>query len=70
MVARHESLRTTFRKVDGVRQFISENATLAFQETAADSEAEAQVICRQIASKPFEFESGPLFRARLIRLGR
>ena len=70
VVARHESLRTTFRNVDGdVRQFISALAVLEFEETDAGSEVEARVICHQTASKPFEFESGPLFRARLIRLG-
>ena len=70
MVARHESLRTTFRTADGdVRQFISESGALNFEEADAGSEAEAQVMCRRIVSKPFDFETGPLFRTRLIRLG-
>ncbi|WP_204014810.1 non-ribosomal peptide synthetase, partial [Virgisporangium aurantiacum] len=77
LFARHEVLRTTFTAVDGVpTQVISEPATVPLPITdlsevgADDREAETQRLMSVDASQPFDLATGPLLRARLLRLGR
>lgn len=73
LVARHESLRTTFRVVDGEpRQVVHEdvNARLEFLDLSGerDAESEAQELARRSAEAPFDLEKGPLFRTVLARI--
>jgi amino acid adenylation domain-containing protein/non-ribosomal peptide synthase protein (TIGR01720 family) len=68
---RHESLRTTFRSVEGeIRQFIREDAALDFEEVdlTGRPETDAKTLCLAAASQRFDLQSGAPFRARLIRL--
>ncbi len=76
IVRRHEALRTTFAERDGAPvQVIAPFAgfTLPVEDLAAldDAECEAQVRRRATddAARPFDLSAGPLFRARLLRLG-
>src|SRR5690606_3291385 len=75
IVRRHESLRTTFHEVDGRPvQRIHAPAPFALPITdlsgLAPEEREAEVRRRaaEEASRPFDLEQGPLFRAELLRL--
>ncbi|HET7229038.1 MAG TPA: amino acid adenylation domain-containing protein [Longimicrobium sp.] len=76
IVRRHESLRTTFREVDGVPQQVVAPFT-GFSLPAEDlsalpaDEREAEVTRRftALATHPFDLTAGPLFIARLLRLG-
>ncbi len=76
VVRRHESLRTTFKEVGGepvqvigaateVRLEIEDLSHLAEEER----EAEARLRATQEARRPFDLSTGPLLRARLLRLG-
>src|SRR5262249_47754654 len=75
LIARHESLRTTFIKVnDQPIQFIApERIGFALEERdlsrRGDAEGEAQQLMAQEASRVFNLESGPLIRGHLIQLG-
>jgi amino acid adenylation domain-containing protein len=76
LVQRHEVLRTTFHRHSGVpNQVIHAQAdvslpTVDLQALPADSrEAEARRLASEEALRPFDLEQGPLFRARLLRLG-
>jgi amino acid adenylation domain-containing protein/non-ribosomal peptide synthase protein (TIGR01720 family) len=73
---RHEVLRTTFTAEDGrPRQVIHADATLRFliqdlgEMLADDREAAMRAEAAAEARLPFDLARGPLFRARLIRLG-
>ncbi len=73
---RHEVLRTTFTAVDGrPTQVIHEGAALRFhtqdlgEMLADDREAAMRAEVAAEAAIPFDLARGPLFRARLIRLG-
>ncbi|HYS16881.1 MAG TPA: amino acid adenylation domain-containing protein [Candidatus Binatia bacterium] len=75
VVARHESLRTTFEEVDGRPiQVITAGDALelpivdlsALPEAAR--EIETQRLIRDEARRPFELSRGPLLRAILLRL--
>jgi amino acid adenylation domain-containing protein len=76
LVARHESLRTSFPLVDGApvqRIHPSASADFAFHdlalqpvEGAADG---ARRLLADAANRPFDLERGPLFRTALVRLG-
>jgi amino acid adenylation domain-containing protein/non-ribosomal peptide synthase protein (TIGR01720 family) len=73
---RHEVLRTTFTAVDGrPTQVIHADATLRFliqdlsEMLADDREAAMRAEVLAEARLPFDLARGPLFRARLIRLG-
>jgi amino acid adenylation domain-containing protein len=75
LVARHETLRTTFALVDGEpRQRIAPAAESAFRllehdlGNHPDAEAQLQRLMADEARAPFDLEHGPLIRGRLIRL--
>ena len=67
IVRRHESLRTTFRSVDGaLMQVISPEATVRLElKSVADNEILEKAAA--IASKPFNLEAGPLLRIALLQ---
>ncbi len=75
IVARHESLRTSFATTDGVpMQVISPAAPLEvpFRDLSdlpeADREAEAQRVIDVEARRPFDLSQAPLIRAILLKL--
>ncbi|MCA9918598.1 MAG: amino acid adenylation domain-containing protein, partial [Anaerolineales bacterium] len=75
LVARHESLRTTFRDEHGVSmQVIQPQAQLPLEMTdlqhlpEAEREAEALRLTEESAGEPFNLSTGPLIRARLYRV--
>jgi amino acid adenylation domain-containing protein len=75
VVRRHEVLRTTFGEVDGVPvQIIApfKGYTLPVEDLTGLPEAEREAEVRRFAAveatTPFDLASGPLFRARLLRL--
>ena len=77
LVARHESLRTTFAEVDGRPMQIIKQAgpfELPIADLSGLSEAarssEAQRVIGEEARRPFDLTRGPLFRAVLLRLQR
>src|SRR5215213_1752773 len=76
VVRRHESLRTTFKSVDGQpRQVIAEPGALPLPlidlTGLGVSERQAEVACLvgDEARRPFDLAAGPLLRAKLLRLG-
>ena len=75
IVRRHESLRTIFRKQQGVAvQVVLEDADFAFAvvdltHIAEDSrEAEALRRCNEECHRGFDLQQGPLFRVLILRL--
>jgi amino acid adenylation domain-containing protein len=77
IVRRHEVLRSYFpMHGDQPVQAVTppHEAALAVIDLAADAEtertAEAMRLATQEASQTFDLETGPLFRAKLVRLGR
>ncbi|MEU8922543.1 amino acid adenylation domain-containing protein [Kitasatospora sp. NPDC048545] len=69
VVARHESLRTTFELAeDGPRQVVHPAVELPFTltETTADR---VDDLVAEAALEPFDLERGPLVRARVFRAG-
>ncbi len=73
LVARHESLRTAFREVEGVpRQFIvaPPDIELPLHDLSgtSDPEAAARAAVARDAEEPFDLARAPLLRARLFRL--
>jgi len=76
LVARHETLRTTFLSVDGVpMQAIAASAPASLPLTdlsdkpAEPREASLDALVREEAGRPFDLARGPLFRSVLYRLG-
>ena len=74
-MARHESLRTTLRAVEGrPEQVVAAAEPLPLRVTdlsaTADSgeEAAARIVAEE-AARPFDLSTGPLFRAGLVKLG-
>jgi amino acid adenylation domain-containing protein len=72
---RHEVLRTTFTTIEGqpVQVIAPESHfTLPLSDLshlpAAQRNAEAQSVAREEAQRPFDLSTGPLIRARLLRL--
>src|SRR5262249_37423917 len=73
IVARHESLRTTFWSEDGrPYQRINECEPVALPlldlSAAADPEQEAHRLAAEETHRPFDLSAGPLLRALLLRL--
>jgi amino acid adenylation domain-containing protein/FkbM family methyltransferase len=69
VVRRHESLRTTFHDVDGELELrIHDDCAVPVEVTDVTSESDAREILRAEAIRPFDLSSGPLLRARLVRL--
>ena len=74
MHQRHETMRTTFIAIDGVpRQRVSKTGsplvTIRDVSTSSDPEREARAQFRVEASRPFDLETGPLYRITLLNLG-
>jgi amino acid adenylation domain-containing protein len=76
VVRRHEVLRTTFREVEGVAEQVVGPFTgfplplVDLTHLPADErEAEVARLATADASRPFDLSAGPLFRAKLLRLG-
>ena len=73
VVARHESLRTTFVSVDG-KPLQRVKEPWAFELTAVDVSGEpcpeeaASLQVAEEAARPFDLARGPLLRAQLLRL--
>ncbi len=68
LAARHESLRTTFRTVDGQGvQVVAETGTVPLLEVEAADDLDAQLAAE--LDHPFDLATGPLTRATLIRRG-
>ncbi|MFC7896902.1 amino acid adenylation domain-containing protein [Streptomyces sp. NPDC057381] len=74
VVARHESLRTRYREEHGVPHQIIDPAPdrvdipLTDLTGRAGAEEEARALAHDVATGAFDLASGPLLRARLIRL--
>lgn len=75
IIARHETLRTTFTMMDGEAvQVISPELKLEIpifdltDREPAVREKETQRLAREEARRPFNLTSGPLFRITLIKL--
>ncbi|HEX7239344.1 MAG TPA: AMP-binding protein, partial [Longimicrobiaceae bacterium] len=76
MVRRHEALRTVFAEIDGrpVQRVLAAGA-MPLPEldlSPLDPEARdaaARRAAEEVARTPFDLAAGPLFRARLLRLG-
>src|SRR5918911_818616 len=74
IIRRHESLRTHFANIEGVRQIIapSECATLELTDLGNARLDEREHLVQQLASaeaqRPFDLSRGPLLRAKLLRL--
>ncbi|HEV2150064.1 MAG TPA: amino acid adenylation domain-containing protein [Longimicrobiaceae bacterium] len=76
IVRRHEALRTTFAEAAGVPvQVVAPFAgfTLPVEDLSGqegpEREAEVRRLAREDAARPFDLAAGPLFRAKLLRLG-
>ncbi|CAH1202646.1 Tyrocidine synthase 3 [Paenibacillus plantiphilus] len=71
LVARHESLRTSFASVDGEPvQIIEASAMLEvpYSEALEASEGELDALVEAFV-RPFELDAAPLFRAEIMKLG-
>jgi hypothetical protein len=70
--ARHTSLRTTCYAMDGVpylRVADSSAASFELKEVAAATDADLTSVIQREAHQPFDLETGPLLRMKLLRLG-
>ena len=77
IVARHESLRTTFQSREGQAvQVIDPSRRLLLRQidlsalSPAQREREGQHLVHQEASSPFNLYTGPLIRAALVRINQ
>jgi amino acid adenylation domain-containing protein len=75
VVARHDSLRTTFELREGSPvQVVDDPAAVSLpmidlEACGGEASPELARICDEIAHLPFDLSTGPLFRAVLMRLG-
>ena len=70
IVARHESLRTTFYFADdNLSQAISPSASIKIAIEDVRDATRAQELVNAEAQLPFDLAKGPLVRGRLLRLG-
>ncbi len=72
VVARHETLRTSFVETDGEPvQVVAPSATVALQRLEVTGAGHAAVAERlaQLSGQPFDLATGPLMRVALVRLG-
>ncbi|HEY0079187.1 MAG TPA: amino acid adenylation domain-containing protein [Pyrinomonadaceae bacterium] len=74
IVRRHESLRTTFRSVDGkpvqvIAPALKVEMPVVDLSRSPERESEAQRLAREETARPFDLEHGPLVRMSLLRLG-
>jgi len=75
LIARHEILRTTFRKLnDKLVQLVNPSAEISFAVTSlenvpeSDRQAKLKESIRSEAIAPFDLSRGPLIRLRVFRL--
>jgi amino acid adenylation domain-containing protein len=75
LVQRHEVLRTTFTVIDDEpRQIVHDDGVLDFERldlslvSASGREESLSSLLTKVTQEPFDLESGPLARFRLIRL--
>ena len=75
IVRRHETLRTTFRSVDGsLHQVVAAQLGLPLpvidlsDRSESECENEARVCAAEAARRPFDLSRGPLVRTTLLRL--
>ena len=75
VVCRHEILRTSFRKISGIKMpimVVEDSCIFSWQEISlsnCDTEAVAiELTCQDEIRKPFNLEQAPLLRASLLKL--
>ncbi|MFE3578025.1 amino acid adenylation domain-containing protein [Streptomyces vinaceus] len=69
LVARHESLRTTFHNRDGHGvQIVHDEPRFGWTETEADGEEAARAAVRAEMARTYDLAAGPLVRVLLVRL--
>ena len=74
IIRRHETLRTAFAPVDGspvpvVAQEVQVTLVVVEPAPGPDQEVEIRTIVQEEGGRGFDLATGPLVRARLIRLG-
>ncbi len=73
LLARHESLRTTFEQVDGQGMQVVHPPSVVslpvLDLTGPDRAAELDRVLAVQSSRPFDLSQGPLMRPQLVRLG-
>ncbi|MBD0370018.1 MAG: amino acid adenylation domain-containing protein, partial [Pyrinomonadaceae bacterium] len=72
VIRRHESLRTSFKTVDGKPlQVIHDPSPISLPliDISHLPEQEAQRLAREEAARPFDLTRGPMMRATLLKLG-
>jgi hypothetical protein len=69
LVARHEALRTSYVEIDGVpRQRFASASEVGTLVVDASADGPIEEVVTREAAEPFALETGPLFRARLVRI--
>src|SRR4051812_21478514 len=70
LVARHESLRTTFFEAsDDVYQQVADERPVELEVVAASGEDAAREVAAERLARPWDLAAGPLMRCTLARLG-
>ncbi|TBV02401.1 condensation domain-containing protein, partial [Stutzerimonas kirkiae] len=73
LIARHESLRTTFRQEgEQAVQIIQPGIDLVLDQEGLEAASEALIQSKveEEVSRPFDLEQGPLLRVKLLRLAK